>query len=116
MKIITKGEKKDEDTVIFECKNCGCVFEACKDEYYVDKRYLSDCITVSNMTYFDVFANCPECHKMCQSKKEKKAPPLSASYYSTPCDNKNNCTVSWQTSTTIGGENNNSTLTGDNNE
>ena len=116
MRIINSGKKKNEDITTFECANCGCVFEADKDEYHIEQNNLSDCCITVNTLNFKIFANCPECHKMCQAKKEIKSSSLSTSYYVTSCNGKINCNKSWQTSTTISGENNNATLTGEKNE
>lgn len=65
MKIIKEGKSKEEikailnETKRFECKTCGCVFEADKGEY----EYLDDYI------YGEYYAECPNC---CQRAREVK--------------------------------------------
>lgn len=59
MKIIKKGKSKEELEAIlkvtkrFECKTCGCVFEADKGEY----KYMDDGI------YSEYYCKCPNCAK-----------------------------------------------------
>lgn len=64
MKIINHGTKKEEkkNVIRFTCINCGCVFDVNDDEYYSDYRLN----VVSNL--INVYANCPDCHKMCNKQ------------------------------------------------
>ena len=73
MEIINHGKfkKEDEKYVTFECSRCGCEFKAKRDEYHEDSIGFS---SVSYpMTHY-LYANCPECHKMCSitTKEEVK--------------------------------------------
>lgn len=55
MKIIIPGDlKKLNKTKQFTCKNCGCLFEANKDEYYIGAQY--------NEEYY--YCKCPFCDKL----------------------------------------------------
>ncbi len=57
MKIIKQGKTKEELKAIlnatkrFECKTCGCIFEADWDEYTHSSQY--------NETYY--YCKCPNC-------------------------------------------------------
>lgn len=54
MIIIKKGDiQKMKKIVRFECRNCGCIFEAEKGEYKIDSQY--------NDEYYS--CECPFCHK-----------------------------------------------------
>lgn len=59
MKIIKKGKTKEELKAIlnktkrFECKTCGCVFEANEDEYEVEEEWI----------YSTYYCFCPNCGK-----------------------------------------------------
>ena len=54
MKIIKEGDlKKLKKIKRFECKECGCIFEAEKDEYKWDSQY--------NVTYY--YCTCPCCNQ-----------------------------------------------------
>ena len=60
MKIIKQGKTKEEldailkETKRFECKTCGCIFEADKGEYKREEDFIHG-------TYFCDCPNC--CHK-----------------------------------------------------
>ena len=55
MKIITKGDvRKARKVIRFECKRCGCVFEADSTEF--DKEFIA-----SNEWYYH--CKCPTCKK-----------------------------------------------------
>lgn len=58
MKIIQHGTPK-VTTKIFECSDCGCVFEAEKDEYTYGVQY--------NEEYY--YCKCPECGKQANETK-----------------------------------------------
>lgn len=69
MEIINHGEfkKEDEKYITFTCLKCGCVFKTKKDEYHEDTIGLT---TASYpMTHY-LYANCPECYKMCSVTKK----------------------------------------------
>lgn len=68
MKIISHGKikKQEEEYVVFKCSNCGCEFKAQKDEYHEDSL---GCATSYPITHY-IYANCPECHKMCGTTKK----------------------------------------------
>ena len=57
MKIIKQGISGDElnrklkQTRRFECRTCGCVFEADKDEYEIETEYI----------YTTCYCACPNC-------------------------------------------------------
>ena len=62
MKIIKEGKSKEELEAIlkatkrFECKTCGCVFEADNDEYnymddYIYSRYYCECPNCATRAY-----------------------------------------------------------------
>lgn len=57
MKIIKEGKTKEElerilkNTKRFECKTCGCIFEADDDEYKWDTDYI----------YSTLYCKCPNC-------------------------------------------------------
>jgi Zn finger protein HypA/HybF involved in hydrogenase expression len=57
MKIIKQGKTKEElkaifnETKRFECRTCGCVFEANKDEYEYEDDYI----------YSAHYCKCPNC-------------------------------------------------------
>ena len=59
MKIIKQGKSKEELKAIFnkikrfECKTCGCIFEADEDEYECEEEY----------TYSTYYCKCPNCTK-----------------------------------------------------
>ena len=54
MKIIKEGDlNKLKKIKRFECKECGCIFEAGKDEYKRGSQY--------NETYY--YCVCPCCHQ-----------------------------------------------------
>lgn len=59
MKIIKEGKTKEElektlkNTKRFECKTCGCVFEANDDEYKYDQDYI----------YTTCYCKCPNCEQ-----------------------------------------------------
>lgn len=54
MKIIQHGRPKELRILKrFKCSDCGCIFEADKDEYKVGSKY--------NETYY--FCPCPDCGK-----------------------------------------------------
>ena len=54
MKIIKEGNlNKLERIKRFECKECGCIFEAGKDEYKWGSQY--------NYSYY--YCKCPFCHQ-----------------------------------------------------
>ena len=54
MKIIKEGNlDKLKKIKRFECKECGCIFEAEKDEYKWDSQY--------NETYY--YCKCPCCYQ-----------------------------------------------------
>ena len=55
MKIIKEGDlRKLKKIKYFECKKCGCIFEAEKDEYKCDSQY--------NEIYY--CCACPYCNQM----------------------------------------------------
>ena len=56
------AEKKRKQTKLFECKTCGCIFEADNGEYLI-----TDC-------RFDVmyYAKCPCCGYNANETKEKQ--------------------------------------------
>lgn len=57
MKVIKQGKTKEElkaklkATKRFECKTCGCVFEADEDEYEFEEDYI----------YSSYYCKCPNC-------------------------------------------------------
>ena len=54
MEIIKKGEiERVEETKMFECKRCGCVFKADRSEYISDQHY----------DEFYYTCTCPTCGK-----------------------------------------------------
>lgn len=54
MNILRKGDiNKINRIKRFNCKNCGCLFEANKDEYRVGSQY--------NEEYY--YCKCPFCHE-----------------------------------------------------
>lgn len=54
MTIIREGDmRKIKKVLRFECRNCGCIFEAEKGEYRVGTQY--------NEEYY--YCECPFCHK-----------------------------------------------------
>lgn len=60
MKIIKEGKTKEEleailkETKMFECKTCGCIFEADKGEYKYEEDYI----------YSVYCCECPNCAKI----------------------------------------------------
>ena len=64
MNIISHGIKQEENTkgldVMFACKNCGCVYLAKPDEYDLHTYEISMTLPFK----YNVYSNCPECHKM----------------------------------------------------
>lgn len=58
MKILKEGNIDVINKVKrFECTNCGCIFEATKDEYKIGSQY--------NTTYYT--CECPFCHEIAGS-------------------------------------------------
>lgn len=59
MKIIKEGNPKARANVVrrFECRTCGCVFDADGDEYEVVKWYVKDVVEASSI--------CPMCGEVC---------------------------------------------------
>lgn len=55
MNIIQHGKQPEEKRTIkrFKCANCGCVFEADKDEYHCSNQY----------NEFYSYCECPECKR-----------------------------------------------------
>lgn len=59
MNIIKQGKSKEElkailnETKLFECKTCGCVFEADKDEYEEDQWPYT----------VEYYCKCPNCQQ-----------------------------------------------------
>ena len=54
MKILKPGDLSlIKRTKRFECRNCGCIFQADKDEYKINHQY--------NEEY--AYCQCPFCHK-----------------------------------------------------
>lgn len=59
MKIIKEGKTKEElekmlkNTKRFECKTCGCIFEADDDEYEYEEDYI----------YCTYYCTCPNCER-----------------------------------------------------
>lgn len=48
MKIIKQGDlNRLKKTVSFECKTCGCIFEADKDEYSIQHQYNHPYVSVT---------------------------------------------------------------------
>lgn len=74
MKIIKQGNYDPNRTKRFECKNCGCIFEADKSEYKDYFQY--------NQT--DYYCECPTCGISVQWK-DVNANPYSEWGYNTPC-------------------------------
>ena len=69
MEILKHGKKnkgENKEYAIFTCQ-CGCEFEAQKDEYHEDSLL---CTSISYPITHYVYANCPECHKMCCGTKK----------------------------------------------
>ena len=73
MKVKKHGNKiKETKTESFECKSCGCEFEAKEDEFYIDKRGAEPCyekkdvctISISTVEKDYFVCSCPECHKI----------------------------------------------------
>ena len=84
MDIISKGKNQEESkgTVRFSCKNCECVWDADKDEYFIE----SDTNALKSSQI--VHANCPNCYKICEAFKQRIYSPsvscsTSAQYPST---------------------------------
>ena len=69
MKIIVHGKKIEnaQNEKGFKCKNCGCEFYCCEDEYYKTDN-LKDGYVYLNMNYIPpnkkCICSCPECHKI----------------------------------------------------
>lgn len=54
MKIIKEGRKAHR----FKCSNCGCIFEADRDEFSVERFYAND-----DPAWITYKAECPWCHE-----------------------------------------------------
>jgi Zn finger protein HypA/HybF involved in hydrogenase expression len=65
MKIIKEGKTKEElekilkNTKRFECKTCGCIFEANDDEYEYEDDYI----------YSRHYCKCPNCEQRANEMK-----------------------------------------------
>ena len=62
MKIIRQGEYHGTETMPhrFECKRCGCVWEAEPGGYNVATQYGGDCVVA-----LDISCHCPTCDAIC---------------------------------------------------
>lgn len=60
MRIIKKG---DLEPRVFNCDNCGCVFEANNKEYRHKKHYVyPDCVDI-------YYCECPQCEREVEIEK-----------------------------------------------
>lgn len=65
MKIIKEGKTKEElekilkNTKRFECRTCGCIFEANNDEYELQ----------DNLAYSIYYCKCPNCERIAYEKR-----------------------------------------------
>lgn len=66
MKIIRQGEYHGPETQphTFECKRCGCIWEAAPEEYQVATQYGGDCIAT-----LDITCRCPVCDAVIYANK-----------------------------------------------
>lgn len=65
MKIIKEGDPKKRANVVrrFECKNCGCVFEANENEYEVEEWCLTG-LDGGKIITIRTSSTCPLCGEM----------------------------------------------------
>ncbi len=63
MKIIKHGTHK---AVLFNCKACGCEFEAENDEYEAD---ISTCAIDGYKRHLRYYCKCPECREQCVTEE-----------------------------------------------
>lgn len=67
MKILKEGKTKEElerilkHTECFECKTCGCIFEADDDEYEYEEDWI----------YSTYYCICPNCGRRAYEKSER---------------------------------------------
>ena len=69
MKIIKEGNPKATANVVrrFECRTCGCIFDANGNEYEVDEWYIKDVDGNRRSIILRASSVCPMCNELCSN-------------------------------------------------
>ena len=102
MKVIKQGlskeqlEKKLKQTKRFECKTCGCIFEADEGEYEYEDDYI----------YSAHYCKCPNCDQRAKEVKMREVEKRPKTCYESRCVNhmfSNSCGLSFPPGTAFDG-------------